>query len=254
MIQIPLVALILFFASATAFGGEIISLDTKVSYVSKYMWRGFDVLDGDPAVQPEMTLGFGDTGIYMGVWASYALRSRSEWEIWDEWDYYAGYSFGLLKGTSIELGIDMNYTYFHYPEQNKYVDSQEVALAFKMPALLAVEETKFIPYGGIYRSFEAHHSDLQQRAWWVKLGMEVKTLLPVRKDQELTMYAETFHNDGAATMETDSGFSHIATGAKTSFDIAGFSLTPGINYQWTLEETVNPENEFWFTISIGRSF
>ena len=232
--------------------GEFISVDAKVSYVSKYMWRGFDLLKGDPAIQPEMTLNLGESGFYLGVWTSFG--TEHEWSIWDEWDYYGGYATSFFKGQPFELGVDTSYTYFHYPNLNKYTDSQEVAMAFKLPSLLAIDKTKLIPYWSVYRSFEAHKNPVNQRGWWVKLGMEADQPIEFQKDQILTLYTETFWNDGAGSMNADKGFSHLAMGAKTSFDIYGFSLTPGLNYQWSWEDTVDRENEFWYTLSLGKSF
>jgi len=78
--------------------------------------------------------------------------------------------------------------------------------------------------------------------------------LPDQKKQSLKIYVETYHNDGAQGLNVDPGWSHLATGMSTTFKILGFDFTPAINYQWTWEDTVNEENEFWFMFGISYQF
>ncbi|HTY13556.1 MAG TPA: TorF family putative porin [Candidatus Omnitrophota bacterium] len=94
-------------------------LDLNIAYCSKYIWRGYDLNAGQPAVQPGATVYLGNTGLSLGLWAScnagdpYAsttaggIVNREVTEI----DYTATYaSF---------IGDDWNYSvyysYYTYP-------------------------------------------------------------------------------------------------------------------------------------------
>ena len=65
---------------------------------------------------------------------------------------------------------------------------------------------------------------------------------------------ETFHNDGGQGFQVDSGWSHLATGLSTTFEYKGIGFTPEINYQSSWEDTVNDEDEFWFTFGVSYAF
>jgi len=220
------------------------SLDISANYVQKYMWRGFDLLpDDDSAIQPDFYFNIGNTGLYVGIWGSYALDSK--WDIWDEWDFYGGYNLTVMEQTEYELNIDVGYTYFHFPNQNKDIDSQQLSLAFKLTNLLEMFSNNLDPYLTIYYGFAAHSykDDSKQDALWVKLGVAYDFSV---KGQNINSYLETFYNDGAGTFDVESGISHIALGMDTVFKVASINIQPKINYQWTIEDSVNDEDEFWF--------
>ncbi|EFK97820.1 hypothetical protein LDC_0104 [sediment metagenome] len=240
------------FCGLFAEAGDLLSLDTKVSYVSKYMWRGFDLLEGDPSIQPEATLSFSETGLYLGVWASYGTKSK--WDEWDEWDFYGGYATTFYENMIYAVEADFGYTFFHYPNQNKYIDSQEIAVNLKFPSLLKLTSTRFIPYTGVSYSFAAHKNEVDQRGYWLKLGLNMEQKISSLNENPFLIYIETFCNDGAGSMQVESGFSHIATGIKTTFEVWGLGFTPSVNYQETLEDSVNKDNDFWYTLTASKAF
>ncbi len=227
------------------------SLDISTTYVQNYMWRGFDLLpNNDPAIQPDVYFSLGNTGVYLGIWGSFAPDSK--WDIWDEWDFYGGYNFTVAENSKYELNIDAGYTYFHFPNQNKDIDSQQISLAFQLTNLLEIFSNKLEPYLTMYYGFAAHShaDDSKQEAFWVKLGAAYS--VPV-KEQDVNFYLETYYNDGAGTAEVESGISHIACGIDTVFQIAKLSIQPRLNYQWTLEDTVNDEDEVWVEVKASIS-
>lgn len=233
---------------------EDFPVDIKVSY-TEYIWRGFDLLpDDDMAVQADFYFDLGGTGLYVGAWCSYATDSI--WDEWDEWDFYGGYNITLFENDPFAMNIDIGYTYFHFPEQNKDVDSQEISLALKLPGLIPLGSSELTPYATIYYSFAAHDhaADKDQKLTWYKIGLDFSTPLELTEKQTLDLYLETFANDGSGAFNVASGFSHIATGMSTTFDLAGFRLTPALNYQWTLEDLVNDEDEFWASLSASITF
>lgn len=232
-----------------------LSLNARIDYVSKYMWRGFDVLNGTPAIQPSLTLNLGRTGYYIGIWSSIALHK--EWGKWNELDFYIGHYRSLWEKDWYALDIDILYTYVYYPRQDRNQDTHEIALALKFPKVIpAIGPSNLVPYSTLYygRSVTGHADD----GLWIKLGtsyeLPVPAVLPWQEKQTLTMYVETFYNDGAQAAEVDPGWSHLETGVTSTFKWREIGFTPGFHYQWSWKDTVNKKNEFWFTFSVSYKF
>ncbi|NPU99523.1 MAG: hypothetical protein HPY51_20225 [Candidatus Omnitrophica bacterium] len=76
--------------------GEELGVTIESSYVSKYLWKGYDVLDDHGAWQPSLTLDY--RGFYVGVWGSWPTSSG--FVDATELDYYLGYaqSFSRKSG------------------------------------------------------------------------------------------------------------------------------------------------------------
>lgn len=56
--------------TGSAMGDLGVTLDA--TWVSKYIWNGFDKLDDKAAFQPSVTLDLFDSGFTVGVWGSWA--------------------------------------------------------------------------------------------------------------------------------------------------------------------------------------
>ncbi len=236
-------------------GIQNLSLKAAAEYVQKYMWRGFDLQDNDPALQADFTLDIGETGFYSGIWATYAIDSK--WREWNEIDFYAGYYRTLWEENRYALDADTSYTYYYFPRQDSDVDAQQVALTVELPKLFPpLGISKLTPYGGLYYGWSVRGE--ANDGLWVKLGMNCDLSIPSplfgQREQTLSLYIESFRNDGAQGFEVNPGWGHLVTGISTTFKFKGMDITPGVNYQWTLEETVNEEDEFWFTFSISHAF
>ncbi|CAA0103046.1 Uncharacterised protein [Zhongshania aliphaticivorans] len=77
-------------------------LSASASVASMYLWRGFDLSNGAPAVSGDLTYSTG--GFYAGIWGSSGDDSAGQ-----EVDYYAGFATEV-GGVSIDLSV-WNYVY-----------------------------------------------------------------------------------------------------------------------------------------------
>jgi uncharacterized protein (TIGR02001 family) len=68
-----------------------ISVDLGADFASRYIWRGLEFSDS-PAIQPYVELSMGNFAI--GAWASYETGGQV---VGQEFDIYAGYSFGPIS-------------------------------------------------------------------------------------------------------------------------------------------------------------
>jgi uncharacterized protein (TIGR02001 family) len=79
-------------------------VDFNAAYVSKYIWRGYDLNGTQPALQPGATFYLGNTGLTAGIWGSYNLGSMTKQEM-TEVDYTLTYANSL--------GEDWNYSIYY---------------------------------------------------------------------------------------------------------------------------------------------
>lgn len=107
------VPVIMFLLLVSASYGAVI--EANMEYVSRYMWRGYDLNLGQPALQPELKLNLGDTGLSIGLWSSFNIGSLTK-KMFDEIDYSLEYASSLNDELSYTVGYTA-YTYPRFPEQ-----------------------------------------------------------------------------------------------------------------------------------------
>lgn len=91
-------ALLLIVSSTNTIKAQGLSLGTDI--VSRYIWRGSDLGNNTPSVQP--TIEFSDGGFAFGFWGAWATADPKGL---DEIDIYANYSIDLSKSGGLNLGI-----------------------------------------------------------------------------------------------------------------------------------------------------
>lgn len=225
--------------------------ELNISFVSKYLWRGYDVLDDHGAVQPWFTLDLFQTGFSLSVWGSFALSKG--YEDLDELDYTLAWEESFCQD-KVELLV--NYLYYDYPNTDSELsDSQEVGLGLSFPGVASLGPGSFTPswYCGYVFPYD---SDGPQEGWFNIFGLgydvPVKPLIRGQEEQYLSFAYEVVHNDGA--YGADAGISNSTASLSSNFEWKSWYITPGIHYQWSYEDTVNDEDEFWSGITIGYVF
>lgn len=85
------------------------SVTADVTFVSKYVFRGF--WQQDNSLQPSLEISAG--GFTAGVWAAQALKDRtSAWAKGTEVDFYGSYEFALPNDFALTVGV----TSYQYPK------------------------------------------------------------------------------------------------------------------------------------------
>jgi len=54
-------------------GSEAAIVDINATYAGKYIWRGQDLNNGQPALQPAATFHLGNSGFSLGLWGNYNM-------------------------------------------------------------------------------------------------------------------------------------------------------------------------------------
>ncbi len=254
---------------AEADSGSGLGIDVSLDWVSKYMFRGFDVLDDGGAYQPSVEFSLWDSGISVGWWASYSSHDRgqtlfyNEFELseaekggelvgdrisrrdLDEHDYYAYYSCSPVDGLDMELGW-IYYDFIHLDSEWDYHEAYGVFTLSSLP---------LSPYFGAYYGFPKHDS-VGGEGWNTTLGVSHSADLCQSfcgESVTLDLAADVWYNGGQYNVDT--GWSHATFGGALSVPLSEkLTFSPGLYYQLSMEDDINDEDEWWTVLSLQYSW
>jgi len=221
-----------------------ISTGISADYVTRYMWRGFDVLTNRSAIQPSVTFS-NDKGISLNCWGSFGITERDHTGEFDELDLTLSYGKSLSGIISGEIGV-INYFfpgYEGFPEKNSY--SPEIYASASL-SLLVID-----PYISLFYDFNLGDGFYAQAGFTQDITFIPVLLKPV-------FMLNVAYNNGVWGIE-EKGISHIDTGIYLPVKIlnvnagAGIYCTAMISDE--LKELNNDERlEVWGKISAGFNF
>ncbi len=231
----------LFFIVSPVFSQH--NLSTDAEFVTRYMWRGFDVLDNRSAIQPSVTYSH-DDGFYLNIWSSFCLYDRDAVKDVDEVDVTISYSRSINEIFAFEAGL-VNYLFpamDGFPDDNS--NTQEIYLA------LSASYFKGDPYLAIYYDFN--------------LGDGLFVQAGYSREVELSDKISTIFNfdlgyiDGSWGLE-ERGFSNIDTGLTIPLDLENFGLSFGLYSVFILNDQLKDMNrgkstELWGKVSFSFRF
>jgi len=236
-----------------------------VTYVSRYIWRGFDAYSRDhSAIQPSIDIDFYGTGLGLNVWMSRANRSGFENSEW--LTYTLSYNNWLFEDGAYATNYTMGWVYYSYPDEPRKGTTpgtgaaQEIFTAFAWP--------KICPMGVVpsyivvaYWPSEGDSASKDNAGWahifGLDYGLAVPGFLPETEEQILNLHAEAVYNDGAgpAGKAVDHDWSHAVFGISTDFNVAeNLVFTPGLYYQSSWDDGVNTSDESWVSLSMKYKF
>jgi len=83
----------------------------------------------------------------------------------------------------------------------------------------------------------------------------IPALMPETTEQLLHLSADFVYNSGTARLNVDHDWSHAVLGVSTDFDIANnLTFTPGLYYQLSMDDSINPDDETWVSLSMKYKF
>jgi hypothetical protein len=213
----------------------------QVDLVSRYVWRGFDLLttigrEGEkhsPAIQPSFTVELGESGFSFNVWGSFALGQRGVFKYSDEIDLTLSYDFKMPEGWELSAGFTHYGYWFAEDFSFKDATSQEV-YATVARTDLPLSPTLSVYYdlnlgSGLYVTLGGSHE--------LKLSEKVSVELG-----GLVGFNSRQYIDGT-------GFSDIDLYANVPLQVGKLILTPSFNVMIPLLDEVNENLEVWFGLS-----
>lgn len=238
--------------------GEI-SVDVTTTVQSKHMWHGIDLLGDHGVVIPSVGIKFGDTGFSGRVMKAYGL-SKGLSNLQDH-HYLLFYSGALMKDTPYATNIVANYFYYGRPElAERKNDSQEIGTTFFWPRAFKLGDGCLTPsyYIGYIWASRSGANNQGCEGWLHVFGcaydFEVSNFWGEGKNQAFKLFGDITYNDGFAGAAIEHEFSHAVLGISTDIKKGNFTFTPFVNYQISMEDTLNNEDELWCGLSTTYRF
>lgn len=254
-----LVGIVVLGCAAAVASAADVKTTVDLTYASKYIWRGFDMLDDASAWQPSVNFGF-DNGFSANVWASYAGTSGNEVMSRvnaTEYHYTLAYSGTYAESCPWKTDYTVGWRYYDFidmPTRDK--DVQEAFAEFAMPTLLG--DTGLVPRGAVYQMWDSKGEGLNEDFSGTIYAMGFGYNFKLDQAPELPMMFgwDIVYNDGTGGPDVDNDWSHMVWSLKTSFTcpLTGGKVVPGVYFQNSFEDTVNNEDELWGMISYALTF
>ncbi|MDH4202134.1 MAG: hypothetical protein OEV87_04510 [Phycisphaerae bacterium] len=255
-------------AAAAPKATEPMGVTVDLSYTSKYIWRGFDILDNTGAFQPSVNVDLGN-GFSANVWMSYAgpagttgadasspaYASTSRVNR-TEYNYTLAYNGAAYEDCPWKTNYQIGWRYYDYIDtQTKGSDLQEVFLTGSMPALL---DNGVVPHFGVMQMWNAksYASNGFTGGTIYLAGLGYDFTLDQVPELPMTFTWDIVYNDGVGADTVDHDWSHMVWGLSTSMTcpMTGAKVVPAVYFQNSFEETVNTQDELWASISYAFSF
>lgn len=222
---ILLITILLFAACASQAEEHKVDITAGLSYMSSYIWRGFDMLpDNEDALDAQFGFTLGDSGHSLNISSVYALDDTSDI---DEhritWDY--------TRPVSPSLDICYGINYFSYPQVN--VETAEVYAGAAWPPV------------ALHPTLKVYADYRDGEGYYVTAG--VSHSAPAG-NQHLRLALSAGYSDGYRNVHP--GVTDIVISLDSTFDVGTVYVTPSLNYTITPEDTVNTDDgEFWAGIA-----
>jgi hypothetical protein len=266
-IVIGILAMLAMSGIAVAAEGELgITFDT--TWVSKYIWRGVDVLGDKGAIQPSINMDLGN-GFSAGVWASYGCGSGTVNA--DEYNYILSYGNAINEGLDTQVNYAVSWIYYDFIDMpSSGADAQEINLSVSMPNICPIGTVPSYTVIKMWAS-ESDSASSSLSGWIHVIGLDYALTLDGfignNPEQVIDLKWDVTYNGSAGVPGTllpggtidpsnvDHDWSHMTFGISTGIDLpdAG-TITPGVFYQVTMDKSVNNEDELWTGISYNLNF
>lgn len=206
-------------------------LDVSLDLTSRYIWRGYDILNSKAAIQPSITYNIKDTGFAVNLWCSFALQDRNIYKYSDEIDLTLSYTFSPTEDISFSMGF-IHYGYY-FAKNFKFKDNttQEVYLTTTFTSV------PLSPYISVYYDFNTGSG-------FYFIG-GVSHSIEVAEGYNLDLSSSIAYNSKHSIDK--SGMSDFTAGASMGFKLGSVTITPYLKYSRIFMREINPsKNEVWF--------
>ena len=256
---ILLTAVILLSATTFAQAQDGLTGTVDVTYLSQYIWRGFEWYGNQSAIQPSIDLDLYGTGLGLKVLWSRANSSGYESE--EELDLTLSYSNTLYEYETYATNYKVGWMYYYFPdgpwEPGAITsDYQEMFATLSWPEIFP---EGLVPSYTIIKMWASKEgSPARDVSGWLHIlglgyDLPIEGLLPDTPEQILNLSVAMVYNDGVGGGDRD--WSHAVFGVSTDFDLGNdCTLRPGVYYQSSWDDSVNPSDEFWCSVGVSYAF
>jgi len=238
------------------------------TFLSNYIWRGFDVYHGHSAFQLGADIDLFQSGF--GTDVRWTRPGGGGLENAEEIDFGLYYKNSCARGEAYATDYQVGWVYYGYPDEPRSgsststaADMQEFNLTLAWPQAVP---SGLVPRYTIVWMWPSEGKSLRNEngGWMHLLGViypwTVTNLAPEIPEQVFYLSADLVYNDGAAPGAVDGSnidhdWSHFLFGIITDFDLGSdLTCSPSVYYQASMDDSVNGEDEFWMGLKLAYAF
>ena len=229
-----------------------------VSVASKYLSHGFNLGGDSWSFQPSLTLQTRVPGLDFQVWS--AIPFDRDYSQQDEIDFIAHYRRDLFPEKKWVTHFHAMADYWIFTRQtNEETGRQFRGIKYKagvsFPHLVPLFGAYIVPeYNYFY--WQAIDTDAFEEdgahEFFLRYGIPMAKFMPAQEGQTFSLGTSVTYHQGA--FGNESGWSHCTVHAATSMVFGPVTFTPAVNYQWSFEDTINEDDEFWASFSMTTTF
>jgi hypothetical protein len=236
------------------------------TYLSKFIWRGFDLYNGHGAIQPSVDVDLWGTGFGISTYYSKPISGEPSDEAWIPSTVY--YHNGLFKDEIYAINYVFGFSYFNYPGTSwRNFDMYEAFGRFCFPKLFPFG---IVPsYTFVYDTPASSNSMQVNGAGFAHVfglayDWALPAILPDTTEQIIHLTWETVYNDGVGPgnpakpefgRKVDHDWSHQVFGISTDIPIVkNLFFVPAFYYQNSWDSSVNQQDETWVSLALKYSF
>jgi len=239
------------FMTSNAFSKGAIDFELTAYYVSKYIWRGQNLVD-DPVFQSSISASY--KGLTASIWGNLELTNiYGNSGDFSELDYSLDYS-AKLPGME-KIGYSIGTIYYDFPG-TETKDTTELYWAVNFDLPLSPSVTLYHDLdeaNGTYFSLRAEHSidKIAQLGQDIPIGLQIGASLGAGSRSYNKYYWGT----------AQSKWNDLAFSVSFPIEIGGWTLAPSLNYVTLLRDDIRDadaygtDSDFFFAgISLSKSF
>jgi hypothetical protein len=228
-----------------------VTLDS--TFVSKYMWRGYDILGDHGAWQPSVDLDLFGTGFSFNVWMSIAMSGGLS--ALNEIDYTLAYGKTLFEDEPYALDVGVNYIYYDFPRIDSTTsDAEEAGVSLELGNLIKVGNSTLVPSYYVGRLYPADDTGGPKGGTFhiLALGYDLPIPRGNGQSQVISFAGDATYNTGAYNANPD--WSHATFSVSTGIEVGKLTIAPSLNYQISMDDSVHNKDEAWAGLGISCGF
>lgn len=236
-------------------------LTAEATFASKYMAHGYNFGgDDEPSFQPALTLTTPLSWLTFTAWAAYPFDR--DFDDHDELDFLLKLGWTFNEGERFAVEVHGYLDYWLLPNRKvphnggrERLTGGKFNFGFSFPELWRAGEVALVPGYNVF-CWVPEHSDMFDNGAVHEFSVAARweTAGPGADGQPVAWQALALagYNDGA--FGSRPGWSHCIAGLSAAIPLGPFTVTPSLNYQWSFESSVNPEDDFWGALTLSYTF
>lgn len=234
------------------------------AWESKFIWRGFEILNSG-VYRHDVDVSLWDTGFHFRFQGSHPSHDRSKPLLsahppwlenakifsYDRSDIdIFGYNLSWKKDVCEGLNLEVGGNYF-----DMYGLNSQKADFLESYGILTLTKIPLTPHFGAYYDWPYNDSH-KGEGWMTDIGVLKPLPFPGCpalgiSATALLLSADLWYNGGAWSGMVEPGWAYAEFKAMLPIPLPHhLMLIPGVTYQWSLEDTVNKDDELYATVAL----